>query len=59
VGRIDAQLTREGAAQDLVGGNESSQTLVDLTVLPLASPLNGLHQQQANSHGNYGYDDQP
>jgi hypothetical protein len=59
VGGIDTKLTCKGTAQGLVSGDESSQTFVDLAVLTLASSLNGLHKQKANSYSDHGHEDQP
>ena len=47
---LHRQFTREGAAQHLVGGNQRAQALVDLAVLALAPPLDGLHEHQPDAH---------
>ncbi len=48
--RVDSQVTREGAAQNLVGRDQSAQPFVDLAVHALAPPLNGEHHQQPDAN---------
>ena len=52
--RIDGERAGEGAAQHLVGGDQSLQPLVDLPVRPLAALLDGHHHDQTHAHADEG-----